>query len=124
MTEKSPGNWKTVQDADLAQWLSSDGNDVRELIVEACLPDRKVTLGRRADGRRIPAGVESIAPTERAATLAEFHSFLTALLEVPPVLLKAAGAVAVKATSRQVRQFVEHPLVKSIRPNRRLARAG
>jgi hypothetical protein len=34
-------------------------------------------------------------------------------------LLKAAGAIAVKATSQQVRQFAEHPLVKSIRPNRR-----
>ena len=92
MTEKSPGNWKTVQDADLAQWLSSDGNDVRELIVEACLPDRKVTLGRRADGHRVPAGVESSDPTERAAALTELYSLLTALLDVPPVLLKAADA--------------------------------
>ena len=123
MTEKSPGNWKTVQDADLAQWLSLDRGDVRELIVEARLPDRKIILGRRADGHRVPAGIESIAPTERAAALAELHSFLTALLDVPPVLLKAAGAVAVRATSRQVRQFVRHPLVKTIRSNRRLARA-
>jgi hypothetical protein len=44
----------------------------------------------------------------------------TLKLDVPPVLLKAAGAIAVRATSRQVRQFTESPLIKSIRPNRKL----
>jgi hypothetical protein len=67
--------------------------------------------------------VKSAAPDQRAATLAEFHAFLASLLDVPPVLLKAAGAVAIKATSKQVRQFIDHPLVKAIRLNRQLAKA-
>jgi hypothetical protein len=120
MKHESPDHWKTVKDAEIAEWLGRDSSDARELIVEAKLPVRKVTVQKRADGRVVPDEINGSAASDRAAVLAELHDFLSEKLDVPPVLLKAAGALAVRATSQQVRQFAEHPLVKSIRPNRRL----
>jgi hypothetical protein len=120
MKHQSPHHWKTVQDADIVDWLAKDSNDARELIVEARLPARKVTVQKRADGRVVPDGINGSAASDRAAVLAELHDFLSDKLDVPPVLLKAAGAIAVRATSQQVRQFAGHPLVKSIRANRKL----
>ena len=120
MKHQSPHHWKTILDADLVEWLARDSDNARELIVEARLPARKVTVQKGADGRVLPDGINGSATSDRTAVLAELHAYLADKLEVPPVLLKAAGAVAVKATSQQVRQFAEHPLVKAIRPNRRL----
>lgn len=109
-----------MQDANLIAWLATDSSDTRELIVEARLPARKVTIQKHANGRISPTETDATAASERAAALAELHDFLSKRLDVPPVLLKAAGAVAVRATSQQVRQFADHPLVKSIRSNRKL----
>ena len=121
MTQPSPNPWKAVQDADIIAWLSADSSDARELIVEARLPARKVIMQERTGGRSVPISMDAGASSERAAVLAELHAFLAEQLDVPPVLLKAAGAIAVRATSQQVRQFADHPLVKAIRPNRKLA---
>ena len=120
MTGQTIQHWETVPDADVAAWLSTNSQDARELIVEAQLPRRRVIVQKRADGRMAPVGIQSIAAEERAATLSQLYDFLSERLEVSPVLLKAAGAIAVRATSQQVRQFANHPLVKAIRPNRRL----
>lgn len=119
-TTDSRAAWEKVQDPELIKWLSSESVDVRELIVEANLPERKVTLRRGADGRLIPEGIRSPATPKRADVLAELGLFLGELLDDTPSLLKSAGAIAVKATGRQVRQFVDHPLVKGIRANRKL----
>ena len=121
MTQPSPNPWKAVQDADIITWLSADNSDARELIVEARLPARKALMQERSGGRSVPIGMDAGASAERAAVLAELHAFLAEKLDVPPVLLKAAGAIAVRATSQQVQQFADHPLVKALRPNRKLA---
>ena len=120
MKHQSPDYWKTVKDAEIAEWLTRDSSDPRELIVEARLPARKVAVQKRADGRVVADGINGSTASDRAAVLAELHAFLSEKLDIPPVLLKAAGALAVRATSQQVRQFAEHPLVKSIRPNRKV----
>ena len=88
--------------------------------MEAQLPRRRVIMQKRADGRRVPTGIQSTPAAERAAVLSQLYDFLSERLEVSPVVLKAAGAIAIRATSQQVRQFANHPLVKAIRPNRRL----
>jgi hypothetical protein len=111
-----------VQDADLVEWLARDSDDARELIVEAKLPARKVTMQQRADGRVVPDGINGLATSDRTAVLAELYAYLADKLGVPPVLLKVAGAIAVKATSQQVREFTGHPLVKTIRLHRRLGK--
>jgi hypothetical protein len=120
MKHQSPDHWKTVQDADLVEWLARDSDDPRELIVEAKLPARKVTVQKGIDGRMFPNGINGLAASDRTPVLAELYAYLADKVDIPPVLLKAAGAIAVKATSQQVRQFAEHPLIKAIRPNRRL----
>jgi hypothetical protein len=120
MSQQPPGNWKIAQDTDLLAWLATDSRDTRELMVEARLPARKVTIQKHTNGRMVPAEIDTTAADAHTAALAELHDFLSERLDTPPVLLKAVGAIAVRATSQQVRQFVDHPLVKAIRPNRKL----
>jgi hypothetical protein len=120
MAHQSSNLRQVVQDADTLAWLSADSNEARELIVEAKLPARKALIQERDGGRSVSMGMDAGASAERAAVLAELHAFLAEKLDTPPVLLKAAGAIAVRTTSQQVRQFADHPLVKTIRPNRKL----
>ena len=110
-----------VQDSDLAAWLSEDSGELREVLIDAAVPSRQVTLAPRPDGRLLPVDLRSEAsPRTRDQVLRRLKTFLTRLLDTPPVVLEAAGALAVRASSHQMRQVVEHPLVKSVRPNRKL----
>lgn len=109
-----------VKDPDLAVWLSEDSEESREILVEAVLPGRKVTFGE-AGGRLRPTGLRTESASQgRKETLSRLRKILAKFLDTPPVVLESAGALAVRASSHQVRQFVDHPLVKSVRPNRRL----
>jgi len=74
-----------------------------------------------SENRLRPTGLKEIpGASGRKEALRQLRIFLEKLLQTPPVILEAAGALAVRATSREVRDFVDHPLVKSVRPNRRL----
>src|SRR5215213_1905153 len=103
---------KKIKDPDLVLWVAEEGGDVREILVDAVLPDRKISFNRAPDGRLRPRG--------RQEALKKLRALLARLVDTPPVVLEAAGALAVRANGHQVRQFVDHPLVKSVRPNRRL----
>ena len=111
-----------VKDPDLAVWLSEDSEESREILVEAVLPGRKI-IYEQVGGRLRPADLRSAPASQgRKETLSRLRAILERLLDTPPVVLESAGALAVRASSRQVRQFMDHPLVKSVRPNRRLRR--
>jgi hypothetical protein len=114
----------TIEEPDILAWVSVASEEKRELIVEANVPERKVVFQRRPDGRTVPVGIESSASSDRAETLIQLHNLLANIVDVPPVLLKAAGAVVVKASSREVRQFMDHPFVKRIRSNRKLRKSA
>jgi hypothetical protein len=110
-----------VHDPELAGWLSRENGEAREILVEAILPRRTVTFGSDQRGGLRSAGIEEApAGLGRREALRQLRLVLEPLLETPPVVLEAAGALAVRATSRQVRHFVDHPLIKAVRPNRRL----
>ena len=114
---------KKVPDPELADWLAQENGEVREILVDALLPQRTVTFGPDRTGRLRPAGIEEASSgSSRKDALGQLRQFLESFLDTPPVILEAAGALAVRATSRQVRRFVDHPLVKTLRPNRRLRR--
>lgn len=68
----------------------------------------------------VPERLESGPQSERTAVLEELNALLAKHLDGPTTVLKSAGAIAVKATSRQVRAFADDPLIKAIRRNRRL----
>lgn len=109
-----------VHDPELADWLSRENGEVREILVDAVLPRRGVTFGEQG-GRLRPTRIEEApAANGRKETLRQLQSLLETFLDTPPVVLEAAGALAIRATSRQVRGFVDHPLIKAVRPNRRL----
>jgi hypothetical protein len=119
MATQAQTSMDKVLDPELADWLSRESGDVREILVDAVLPRRNVRfegVGHRSRPARIE---ETSSGTGRKEILGQLRRLLETFLDSPPVILEAAGALAVRATSRQVRDFVGHPLVKSVRLNRR-----
>lgn len=112
---------ETLKDPDLIAWLSAGGEEERELIVEARTPPRRVSFQKRSDGRAIPVAIDSPPSSQRAAVLEQLSAFLADELHLSAKVLTAAGALVVRATGPQIEQLADHPLVKAIRPNRRLA---
>jgi hypothetical protein len=113
---------KKVQDKDLVRWIISGSPDTRELIIEARVPSRKVTMQKRKDGYSVPRYLKSSSPSKRANAIEKVNSIIIGIIGKPPVMLKSAGALAVRATGKQVLEFVDNPLVNFIRPNRQLKR--
>lgn len=110
----------TVQDAELIAWLRADSGDPRELIVQAVIPR---TAAAPAPDDRQAGPLAMIKPSApRDAVLSELAAMLEKCVDEQPVVLRSAGAVAVKATPQQMRGFAEHPLVKAIRVNRHLGK--
>jgi hypothetical protein len=111
---------RVVQDPDLREWLNAGGGDPQELIVELNLPPRKSAVVQGTRGRWTPRLEGPDHAAERDRALAELSAFAAQLLKQSPITLRAAQALAVSATPEQARQLAAHPLVKAIRPNRRL----
>jgi hypothetical protein len=114
-----PALSQVVPDSDLCAWIENEGKDVRELIVEVKMPPRKVSVGPDRRIHRVMGG-ESSEGRKREEILAEVASFAAEVLDEPPNPLKAAGALALRATGKQARKLAEHELIQAIRPNRRL----
>ena len=96
-----------------------------EWIVQAKLPARHVEFTTsRGTGHAVPTGVSRSRGVglDRDSSLRELLDYLRSILEVEPVLLRAAGAVSVTASPKELERIVTHPLVKRIDPNRRLKR--
>jgi hypothetical protein len=109
-----------VLDSDLAEWLESEGDDTREMIVEAKVPARTVHLGKVVSGRLLPKEITTEGDGDRAGVLRQLHDDLSRLLGGATNLIRAAGAIAVRANREQLLQIARHPLVKAVRSNRRL----
>jgi hypothetical protein len=125
MLTRTATEFEKVRDPELADWLSRESGEIREILVDADLPRRTVTFEETTGGRPRAAGLrEASSGSGRKEILRRLRAFLEPFLDTPPVVLEAAGALAVRATGRQVRGFVDHPLVKAVRPNRRLRPAG
>src|SRR5437870_8708801 len=86
-----------VLDSDLAAWLEGEGDDLREMIVEAQVPPRTVRLGQGLSGRHLPKEILTEGNGDRAAVLRQLQDDLTGLLGGATNLLRAAGAIAVRA---------------------------
>jgi hypothetical protein len=112
---------KKVKDPALVLWLLEDRGEDREILVDVVLPHREVRFSPNADGCLRPRDIrEGSDYADRKEVLKKLGRVLARLLDTPPVVLETAGALIVRANSEQVRQFVSHPLVKAVRPNRRL----
>ncbi len=109
-----------VKDPELAAWLSQDSGEAREILVDAVLPSRQVILHQNSSGRLSPSDVQTPPESVRKEALGKLRARLAIILGMSPVVLESAGAVAVRANSRQVREFVADPLVRAIRLNRKL----
>lgn len=109
-----------VKDRELAEWLRSGGDEERELIVQAEAPPRKATIERRRNGRVIPTRIKKAEGALREEAVSRLADELNRFVDQRPIILKSAGAVVVRATRNQVLRFANHPLVKTIYPNRTL----
>jgi hypothetical protein len=124
MATQTATEFEKVRDPELADWLFHESGEIREILVDVALPRRDVTFAE-VGGRLRAAELRESSPGKgRAEVLRRLRALLEPFLDFPPVVLEAAGALAVRATGRQVRGFVDHPLVKAVRPNRRLRPAG
>lgn len=115
-----PSQPNQVLDTELKAWAEGEGDDQRELLVEARVPKRTVSLGNSPSGRILPRVVETAKHVDRNSLLEELQHDLDELLGTTTNLLRSAGAVAVRANREQLRQIVRHPLVRVVRSNRRL----
>jgi hypothetical protein len=107
-------------DSDLAEWLDGAGGDTRELIVEAKVPARTVRLDHAPLESLSPKEIRSEGGEDRTAVLQELQDDLKGIVGNATNLLRAAGAIAVRANREQLLQILKHPLVKAVRANRRL----
>ena len=88
--------------------------------MEARLPSRHVEFVRPKGARSpVPVSVSTENPSARESNLSELFGFLESVLEVKPVLLRAAGAISISAGPEEQDRISHHPLVKRIEPNRR-----
>ena len=113
-----------IQSQELIAWLQSDATDAREVIVQVQTPPRQITMKRHPSGRIQPEHVREHDIQARQQAIDDLTKVLDALVDMSPVVLHSAGAVVVKATSEQVRSFIEHHLVKAIYPNRSLSKTS
>lgn len=108
-------------DPSLVEWMQEDSTGIREVIIEAHLPQRQLLMRLGESGRMVPDRLLSPSPpTDRVRMLEELNDFLSGQMQLPTTILKAAGAIAVRASGKDVRHILEHPMVKAIRPNRKL----
>ncbi len=109
-----------ILDPDLDAWVAGEGDDTREMIVEARLPSRTVRMGQARSQRHLPQEVITSGDGDRTAMFRELHDYLNGLLGNSTNVLRAAEAIAVRANRKQLLQIAKHPLVKAVRSNRRL----
>src|SRR5262249_47070299 len=107
-------------DAGLEAWLDTEGDDMREVIVEARVPQRRVRLAAGTPQQRHAEEVTTEEGADRTEVLQELQEFLTTVIGRRPRILHAAGAIPLHVTRDQLRQIVGHPLVRAVRTNRRL----
>ena len=113
---------RKIADEELSRWLAEGGQERRELIVEAAVPARRAAFDTGPRGRPRPQSITSSGiGLSRADVLEKLGTYLRNVLDSPPVELASAGAFAIEASRQEVLHLLEHPLVKALRPNRKLA---
>ena len=111
---------ETVMDAELRAWLEAATDEVRDVIVEAALPPRRVVFQQRPGAGASPKSIDSANDPDRESLLDELDYQLREIVGVEKTrVLKAAGAIVARATAKEIQAIAKQPLVKAIRTNRR-----
>ena len=112
---------ETVKDAELRAWMEATTDEVRDVIVEAALPPRRVVFQRRPGAGASPKSIDSTDDQDRESLLDDLDQQLREIVGVEKTrVLKTAGAIVVRATAKEIHAIAKQPLVKAIRTNRRL----
>lgn len=101
-----------AMDEELRAWLATASeDDERDVIVEAVLPRTGAA----------PKSIKSVSTPYRDLILVDLESELWPVKGVTKIrILKAAGAIVVRASAKGIQTIAEHPIVKAIRSNRDL----
>ena len=112
---------ETVKDAELRAWMETTTDELRDVIVEAALPPRRVVFQHRSAGGASPKSIDSADEQNRESLLEELDQHLREIVGVEKTrVLKTAGAIVVRATAEEIHAIAKQPLVKAIRTSRRL----
>jgi len=112
-------NKNRVRDPELRAWLQLKVSEPRELIVQVQLPRRHIAIHRTSGSRSSMRSRGDGVYSERIRRLSDLYSVISKVVS-KSVLLTGAGAIAIRATPAEVLRFVDNPLVKEIRQNRRV----
>ncbi len=111
-----------AMDAEVRGWLESTSGEVRDVIVEAALPPRRVVFQQRPGTAPIPKSIDSSSDSDRETLLNKLDQTLREMGGVQKTrVLKAAGAIVVRASAKEIQVIAQQPMVKAIRANRRFA---
>jgi len=111
---------ETVMDAELRAWLESTTEEVLDVIVEAALPPRRIIFQQRPGPGASPESIHSAGDSDRDSLLDELDHQLREIVGVAKTrVLRAAGAIVVRATAKDIQAIAKQPMVKAIRTNRR-----
>ena len=108
-------------DKNLVTWFQEDSGELRELIVEVNSLPPQFNIERGLNGGLWPTtklGVDENEDLE--ASLTNLNAQLLSIVSGTTTILHAAGAIALRATSQQVKGFIDNPLVKAMYANREL----
>ena len=119
-------------DLALREFANGNTDERVSVIVELKIPPQKLALDKRnrsdrtgSDYARMKVLDEPALQQKRNALIIErARETLESVLGTSPHWLSSARAFVISVTPEQLREIARSPLAKTIRPNRRLGRAG
>lgn len=115
------GEREAVLGSDLEHWLQGDQEEVRSIIVEVRLPERKVVFEPGSSApRRFAHHLVTGDQEGRLRAIQELADYLEKKIGLQIQVLQSAGAIVALATPSQARRILLHPLTKRLSSNRTL----
>ena len=108
-----------IPDKSLRAMIDQDPESLCTVIVEADLPKRSFTILGNKSKKLVSEGTPS--RMSRESVLTELAGSIRGLVGDGDInVLKSPGAIIVKANAGKLKEVLQLPYVKAIRPNRRL----
>jgi hypothetical protein len=117
---------RKIPNEELLRHAIEQSPEQASVLIELELPARQVDfrrVGNQGVDHYFPGRVIAETPEQREEVerkTAEARDFLEQVLDAPPHWLSAARAFVADVNGTQLQQLARSPLIKAIRPNRRL----
>jgi hypothetical protein len=117
---------RKISNEELLRHAIEQSPEQASVLIELELPARQVDfrrVGNQGVAHYLPSRVIAETPEQREEVerkTAEARDLLEQVLDAPPHWLSAARAFVADVNGTQLQQIARSPLIKAIRPNRRL----